>query len=440
MDRHASLPYIGSMGHSRLAILASAVVLALMPAFSQETLRPKDVRNIGKQGSSALPRLQELLRNPDLDIRIEAVKAITDIGTPGSLAPLIQASADNDPEVQIHATDGLVNFYLPGYVQRGLGASLKRVGTSIKGKFTDTNDQVIPPYVIPRPDVIQALGMLVSSGASVEARANAARALGILRAKAAVPELVAALRSKDKDTDVIYESLIALQKIRDESAAPGVAFLLRDLDLKVQLAAIETVGLLQNKSSAPQLVDVLENSRNIKVKRSALTSLAMLAEQSSRPVFARYLNDKDEGLRAAAAEGFGRLKNPADMPMLEKAFEEEGKTPPRLALAFAQVMLGKTEISEFSPFQLLINTLNSMAYRGVAYAYLVEVARNPVLRPPLYHAVDIGTKDEKVYLARVLAVSGGQDTVSCLEKLSHDGDGEVAQEGLRALRSLRARL
>ena len=103
-------------------------------------------------------------------------------------------------------------------------------------------------------------------------------------------------------------------------------------------------------------------------------------------------------------------------------------------------MLGKTEISEFSPFQLLINTLNSVGYRGVAYAYLVELARNPALRPPLYHAVDIGTKDEKVYLARVLAVSGGQDTVSCLEKLSHDGDDEVAQEGLRALRSLRARL
>jgi HEAT repeat protein len=428
------------MGYRRLAVLAGALVLACMLASAQEPLRAKDVRNLAKQGSSALPRLQELLRNPDLDIRLEAVKAITDVGTQGSLVPLIQATADSDPEVQIRATDGLVNFYLPGYVQRGLGASLKRVGTTIKGKFTDTNDQIIDPFVIPRPDVIQALGILVRSGASMEARANAARALGILRAKAAVPDLLAALRSKDKDTDVIYESLIALQKIRDESAAPGVAYLLRDLDQKVQLAAIETVGLLLNKSSVPQLIDVLENSRNSKVKRAALTSLAMLADEKSRPVFTRYLHDKDDGLRAAAAEGFARLKNPADMPMLEKAFQDEGKTAPRLGLAFAQVMLGKTEVSEFSAFQLLINTLNSVGYRGVAYAYLVEIARNPALRPPLYHAVDVGTKDEKVYLARVLAVSGGQDTVACLEKLSHDGDDEVAQEGLRALRSLRARL
>lgn len=437
MDSRVWLSYIKNMGHSRALLLAGAFV-AVFSAFAQETLRPKDVRAFAKQGSSALPRLQELLADPDVDIRIEAVKAITEVGTQGSLAPLVQATADHDPEVQIRAIDGLVNFYLPAYVQHGLGASLKRVGTSLKGKFTDTNDQVIDPFVIPRQDVIQALGVLVRGGGSMEARANAARALGILRGRAAVPDLVAALRSRD--TDVIYESLIALEKIRDESAAPGVAFLLHDLDEKVQLAAIETVGLLQNKSSVPQLLDVLEHSRNIKVKRAALTSLAMLPDEKSRNVYTMYLRDKDDGLRAAAAEGFGRLKNPADLPMLEAAFKDEGKMAPRLALAFAQVMLGKTEISEFSPFQLLINTVNSIGYRGVTYAYLVELARNPALRPPLYHAAAIGTKDEKIYLARVLGASGGQDAVACLEKLSHDGDDEVASEGLRALRNLKARL
>ena len=108
------------MGYQRIHLLAGILLFVLPPAFAQETLRPKDVRNLAKQGSSALPRLQELLRNPDLEIRVEAVKAITEIGTQASLAPLIQATADNDAEVQIRATDGLVNFYLPGYVQTGM--------------------------------------------------------------------------------------------------------------------------------------------------------------------------------------------------------------------------------------------------------------------------------------------------------------------------------
>jgi len=430
--------YIEGVMPHRVFFLTTLFALTFISASAQETLRPKDVRNLAKQGSSALPRLQDLLRDPDVDIRIEAVKAITEIGTQGSLAPLIQATTDTDSEVQIRATDGLVNFYLPGYVKTGPGATIKRFGTSIKGKFTDTNDQFIDAFVQVRPDVIQALDALLRGSGRMDARANAARALGILRAKAAVPDLVSALRSKD--TGLIYESLIALQKIRDESAAPGVGFLLHDLDQKVQLAAIETVGLLQNKLSVPQLVNVIETTHNNKVKRAALTSLAMLPDEKSRPVYTRYLHDKDEALRAAAAEGFGRLNNPADLPMLEQASQEEGKPSPRLSLAFAQVMVGKTEISEFSPLQSLINGLNSVGYKGVAYAFLVEVARNPALRPALYHAVEIGTKDEKVYLARVLAVSGGQDTVPCLEKLSHDGDGEVAGEGLRALRTLKARL
>src|SRR5438552_6511309 len=130
------------MGHRCVRFLTSVIAFVALSVSAQETLRPKDVRNLAKQGSSALPRLQGLLRNPDLDIRLEAVKAIIEVGTPGSLAPLIQACAGNDPEVQIRATDGLVNFYLPGYVKMGFGASVKRVGSSIKGKFTDTNDQV----------------------------------------------------------------------------------------------------------------------------------------------------------------------------------------------------------------------------------------------------------------------------------------------------------
>ena len=173
--------------------------------------------------------------------------------TRAALDALILATRDNDAEVQIHATDGLVNFYLPGYVQTGFGASFKRVGTSIKGKFTDTNDQIVDPYMTARPDVIAALGALVRGGASMPSRAPTRRsAVGILRGKAALPDLIEALRTKD--TDVLYESLIAMQKIRDESAGPQIAFLLRDLNSKVQIAAIETTGLLRNRDAVPDLI------------------------------------------------------------------------------------------------------------------------------------------------------------------------------------------
>jgi HEAT repeat protein len=422
------------MHPNRTALLLFSSVALL----SAQDVRPKDVREIAKGGAAALPRLQELLKNPNTGVRVEAVKQITEIGTVLSLDPLIAATRDNQPEVQILATDGLVNFYLPGYVQTGFGASLRRVGTSIKSKFTDTNDQAIDPFITVRADVIAALGSLVSSGGSMEARANAARALGVLRGKDAVPDLLKALRSKD--TGVLYESLVALQKIRDESAGPQVAFLLHDLNPKVQIATIETTGLLRNKEAVPDLIDVLNRAKDAPVRRAALTAIAMLPSEQSRSLYAQYLGDKDDKMRAAAAEGYARLRHPGDLPMLEKAWQDEDKPAPRLSLAFAQVMLGKIELSEFSPFQYLINNLNLVAYKGEAFPFLVELARDQQVRQTLYGPMQSGTKDEKIGLAGVLARSGDKDSVEPLQKLSKDTDTQVAQEGLRALRSLQARL
>ncbi len=407
----------------------------LIVTAAAQDVRPKDVREIGKAGSSAIPRLTELLKDPNTDVRVEAVKQLTDAR---ALDALILATRDNEAEVQIHATDGLVNFYLPGYVQTGFGSSVKRVGGSIKGKFTDTNDQVIDPYVTARPDVIAALSALVRGGASLPARANAARAVGILRGKGAIPDLVEALRTKD--TDVLYESLIAMQKIRDESAGPKITFLLRDLNSKVQIAAIETTGLLRNREAVPDLTNALKRAKDAKVRRAALTSLAMLPDEKSREVYRQYLNDKDEKMRAAAAEGFARLRNPADSGLIEQAWKDEGKTAPRLSLAFAMVMLGHTEMSEFSPLQFLVNNLNSSAYKGDALPFLIELARDNATRKALYPAIAPGTKDEKIGLARVLAASGDKESVSYLETLSRDTDPAVAQEGLRAMRNLQARL
>jgi HEAT repeat protein len=413
------------------------LLLAALAPLSAQEVRPKDVREIAKAGSAAIPRLQELLKNRSLDVRIEAVKQITDIGTQYSLDPLILATQDNDPEVQIRATDGLVNFYLPGYVQNGFGASLRRVGTGIKGKFTDTNDQVIDAFVIVRPEVIAALGGLARGGGSMEVRANAARGAGILRGKAAVPDLLEAAHSKN--TGVIYESLVALQKIRDESVAGRVTFLLHDLDSKVQIAAIETTGLLRNKEAVPDLIDVLNHARDAKVKRAALTAVAMLPADSSRNLYAQYLHDKDDKLRAAAAEGYARLRTSTDLPMLEKAWQEEGKTSPRLSLAFAQAMLGKTGLSEFSPLQFLINNLNSSAYKGEAFPFLVELARDAQVRGALYRPLQTGTKDERIGLLGVLARSGDKASIPEVQKLATDPDPEVAREALRAQRTLQAR-
>jgi HEAT repeat protein len=288
-------------------------------------------------------------------------------------------------------------------------------------------------------DVIQAIGALVRTGSSQDSRANAARAVGILRGRQALPDLYEGVRSKD--SDVLYESIIALQKIGDPAAAPKIQYLIRDPKDKVQLAAIETTGLLRNMDALPDLRTVLTTTTKPKVKKTTLNAIAMLPSPQDRPIYTDFLKDKDDGMRAIAAEGFGRLRDPADIPMLEKAYQDETKRQVQISLSFALVMDGKNQFApEPSPLSFLIDQLNQASFGSAARALLTEAAHDPAVRAQLYTPMEQGTRDEKINLAQILAVTGDRDAEPHIEKISRDLDKQVAEEGLRALRNLRARL
>ena len=415
-------------------MIASLLTLTLMFADSKAAT----IHELAKQGPKAIPQLEPYLNEIDPPVRDEAVKAIAELGTSASLAPLIKATADNDPDVQIHATDGLVNFYVPGYIKTGLSGAVSRLATSIKSRIAEVNDQVIDGYVQVRPDVIQAIGKVARNGASLDARALAARALGILRADAALPDLKEALATKD--STVLYEVLKAFEKIRDPKAAPYFSYLLKDMNDKVQTMAIETAGVLGSRESLPTLREVLQSSRDAKVQRAALSAIGKIPDPSSRYLFEHYLADKDPYLRGDAAEGYARLKDPSDLQKMEHAYADEKKPIAKLGFAFAAVDLGRLDLGPETPLEYLISQLKSKFYSGVAQGYLVELLRDQKVREAVYPALHDARKEEKIQLAQIFGVSGQADTVKYLEVLEADPSGEVQNEAISAMRTLKARI
>jgi len=416
-------------------MIASVLTVALLLAADAKTVT---IRDLVKQGSTSIPQIEPFLNDPEASIRHEAVKGIVELGTSASLAPLVKATADNDPEIQIHATDGLVNFYLPGYIKTGISGAVIKVGTSIKSRFADVNDQVIDGYVEVRPDVIAAIGKIAANGASLDARANACRALGILRARAGVPDLLAALSTKD--STVLYEALKAFEKIRDPKVAPSIGYLIKDLNDRVQLMAIETAGVLANRESLPTLREALQTARSIKVQRAALSAIGKIPDPASRDLFEHYLKDKDADLRGDAAEGFARLKDPKDFERIERAYAEENKPSAKLGFAFAAVALGRLDLGPNTPLRYLVSELKSKFYSGVAQGYLIELLRQQKIREAVYPVLSEARKEEKIQLAQIFGVSGEADTVKWLEVLQADPNGEVKNEAVRAMSTLKARL
>jgi HEAT repeat protein len=419
-------------------LACSLCFCALVSAQNEDAFNAKQrisrIRDLGKKGPSAIPALAQYLSDADREIRVEAVKAIVKIDTEASLTPLVKATHDNDSEVQIRATDGLTNFYLPGYVVKaGLTASVTRGVRQVKSYFSSRNDQAVDPDVKIRADVADALAAEIRGGHGMDARANAARAAGILRARPAIPALTEVLRAQD--SQLIFESLVALQKIHDPAAGPSVASAAHDLDERIQATALETIGVLRCLKCASDARAALKNARNTKIRRAALEALAMLAIPDDRPTFQNYAKDQDPELQASALEGLGRLREPEDYPVIEQAYnEKDADWRVHLAAAFALVDQGKVDTSEFSPLQYLIENLDMSSHAGVASAYLIELARREDVRRALFPLVSQATKDQKVALCSIFATTHSDDVVPVLNGLLKDIDPDVASAASRALR------
>lgn len=427
------------MKRAFVIFLAFAAVAAAQN--SSAPADPKDrvraVRDLAKR-EDPVPAISAYLRDPAVEVRMEAVRRLNEIGGARVVSGLVTATADPDPEVQIHATDGLMDIFIPGYAKNGIARTTQRSGDAVKVRFNDPGDLVIDGYIRVAPEAIAALTNVLANARNSAARANAARGLGMFRAESAVPALVEALYSKDDQ--IMYESVVALQKIRDVSAGPKIAFLVRDLNEKIQIAAIRTCGVLRTQSAAPNIRRLIDDGPNARVMHEALSALGMIADPADRPVFLRFLSSKDANLREDSAEGLGRIKNPADMDRLQQAFNEEREYGPRLAMAFALANLGRLEINELSPYRYLINTLGRATFRNVSLAYLSELARDPGARQTLYTTIDRATADEKTGLCIVFGESGDKGTLPYLNRLKDDTNQSVAQTCLRSLRTLEARL
>ena len=207
--------------------------------------------------------------------------------------------------------------------------------------------------------------------------------------------------------------------------------------------ALETVGVLRSVTSGADVRQALDRARSARVRRVALEALAMIATPPDRAILLRYSSERDPQLRAAAIEGLGRLRDPQDMTTIEETFNEQNLDERvRLAAAFAVVMAGKVETSEFSALRYLVNSLNLKAHSGLTHAYLAELLRRREVRQAVQSLIvePTATKDEKILTAQSLAESGAADALPVIERLSKDANPDVSVAATRSLRLLRSQL
>ncbi len=426
----------GAASLSLLALLAFAPRILAQGSEGLKSadpkVRAKAARDLAKHGTpSDVPALAALIKDPEAEVRREVVGALGAIHAAESLDPLIEATRDADMKIRNAAIENLVNYYAGRSEAGGFIGMWKNTWNKAKGRFT-RDDVKIDPAVAVDSKVVAALVEALNNTDAVEPSRRAARGLGVLLARDAVPDLIKGAHSMDEERAL--ECLNSLLKIKDMSAGPQLVDLLDSEEEEVRLQAAVVVGLLRAKEAVPKLQTMYENGANKPIQEKSLEGLAYLGDPVSVPIFLKALWSNDKTIRALAAEGLGRAGDAQAVAELEKAVNGEKSAEARLAMMCAITALGNmTYLSD------LVNGLGARFRGDVVQSYLVELARKPEMLARLYPFLSHRDTDVRRQLCIVMMYSGDASSIEHLEKLSQDSKTDVATEALRALRVVRMR-
>ncbi|HLY61516.1 MAG TPA: HEAT repeat domain-containing protein [Terriglobia bacterium] len=400
---------------------------------SDPDVRAKAARELGKSGDfSAVAALKGALTDPDVKVRREVVLALAALHKAAALEPLAAASRDSDTDIRDLAIQCMVGYYTGQVPESGVTGFMKKNVHRAKGLII-SDDTRIDPGVTVDPVVLAALQNDLAEGGSSDVQREAARGLGTLMARQAVPDLVKTAHGSD--FDLARQALNSLAKIKDTSAGPLLIDLLDSRSEDVERDAAVTIGILQAHDGVAKMQLMFQNGSDRKTKEKVLQGLAYLGDPASIPLFIQELWSANKSFRISAAEGLGRTGVKENVAELQKAATAEKDAEAKLAIQFALTDLGTNEYLD-----TLVEGLTSRLHADTAETYLVELSRNPEFLPKLYPYLNSNDATIRRKLAVVLVSTGDKTSIEPLQKLSHDSNNDVAAAALRALSATRSRL
>ena len=364
--------------------------------------------------------LAALVRDPEVRVRLEVVRALRTLRDPSGIPALITALGDGDREVREEAVGTLVEIYTERDRVGPVGRFLEI--------FSDEYDRTsIVPNTVVDPLVEQALaGALRDQDPSL--REQAALALGILNVRSALPALANALR--DPDPGVRGAAATAIGKVG--TAADGMALvpLLVDEDAEVRNRVLQAIGVLRVTAAGAPLRQMYEANRRRESAVRVLAALSRIGDRSQTELFQEVVQDPDPERKRLAIEGLGRISDPSRLPAFKKDYQREKTDELRLAYSFALTLLGDRAFVDTIVLNLPSRTLGTRSRD-----YLLEMGSDVL--PDIYPYLGDPDPEVRAALCDVIALIGDADAIARLAPLLNDPSPKVADRANRAVETLR---
>lgn len=394
-------------------------------------VRKKAASELGKSKSrDAVQPLLAAASDRDVGVREEVVKALGLLKDQSAITMLLTTIKDPAESVREESVIALVNLY----ADRDSEFVIARLAKKTYRKLNPFSDQVgndstvIESYIQVAPMVIDSIAdRLVDSSMAI--RVDAAKALGILRAKAAVPKMLEAMKTGDANLKIAV--LRSFYKIRDASIDEQLLPYLNDSDKDVRDETVLTLGLFRSKRALPELQRLYDQNPDTRLRLKAFQSISLIGDASSLELFRRNLRDPDKTYRQYGAEGVARISEVSLVEDVSRAYILEKDPGAQLAQSFALYRLGRKEFME----KLILGLSERMFHEQVT-AYFLEMG-GPVVADLVGH-LNHENASVRERLCYVLGLIGDSSTIETLRPMLKDSNSSVASEAAVAIRRLGA--
>lgn len=407
-----------------------------------------------------IKKLVQKLGDKDPSVRRRAAEELSE-GDERAIYPLIKALSDENAGVQDAAMRSLIaiggeivgymvlpllreNSYLRntaliiltnlgGVVVHLLYPLLKDKDDDVR-KFAidlmgDIKTNVDPSKIVP---------LLHDPNANV--RAAAARSLGLLGYRDAIPSIIEALKDEEW---VRFSALDALGELKAEEAVSDIASLLADSSEAVRFAAIEALGKIGSEKAVDALMAYLPKASvdegNAVIK--SLIQIGITPEMSGLSAhLIKLLKDGDWEEKEIALKGIVSLNCKEAIPVI---VDIAGSLDPLLPESEERITLLRDAISALNSEEELLKLLQSrdIKYRGKSFAIeMLGTIRSKKAVPILVSYLDNISRDLRRASAEALGEIGEPaSTEHLLEVSLKDVDAHVRRSAIEALGNIRSK-
>jgi HEAT repeat protein len=402
-------------------------------------------------------RLRKLLRDindKDASRRRSAAEALSD-GDERAIYPLIRALKDDNFGVQDAAMRSLMEIkgettaymVLPllrenSYLRNTAIMIIREMGkiaVPLLYVLLNDRDDDVRKFALDLIHDIQYCGYpeklveLLTGDQNANVRAAAAKTIGMLQYKKAIPQLIKALSDEEW---VCFSALEALTYFKDDSAIDAIMALLNNPDETIRCAAIEALGKIGSSKAVQHLTEHISRAEGFE-KIAAIKSLVMIGCVPSLPGISEVLIDmlkEDEwDDKLTAIKGLVDLKaENAIYHMVDMAGSFDLSEPD----SDDKLQSIKDAVHSFGCNDSLIALLNddSVKYRGkVVVIEIVGDLRCKKSVPALIKLLKSDFRDVRRTSIKSLGQIESNEAKECLMEAISDDDSHVRKTAVAAL-------